>query len=399
MFEDIQPAPADAILGLTEAFRADSNPKKVNLGVGVYQDSDGKTPILTTVMKAEQRLLADEQTKSYLPISGSPEYGQLVRGLLFGTDDPDVNSGAAITCHTPGGTGALRVGADFLRKFYPNSTVWLSDPTWANHSGIFPAAGFALNNYPYYNPETHGLNFKAMTAQLMKIPAKDIVLLHACCHNPTGVDIPDDAWREIAEIANERGWIPFLDFAYQGFRQGINEDAVALKILSAAGVEYLVASSFSKNFGLYRERTGALTLVLTDRDKAEAAFSHLKKSVRTNYSNPPAHGALIVSAILSDPALRSEWEAEVGVMRNRIADMRRLFVEKMRQCCPDQNFDFIEKQNGMFSFSGLSPAQVKYLRDKKSIYIVGSGRINTAGIRENNINYLCESLKQAIEKA
>jgi len=397
MLENIQPAPPDAILGLTEAFKEDDNPRKINLGVGVYQDSDGRTPLLKSVARAEERLLEIEESKSYLPIPGAPQYGRAVRELLFGKDAPQIDSGSAVTCHAPGGTGALRVGADFLRKFHPDSKVWLSAPTWANHKGIFPAAGFELAPYPYYDPETHGLDFEAMKTALESVPANDIVLLHACCHNPTGVDLDQQQWDELVEIAKRRGWIPFLDFAYQGFGVGLEEDASSLRKLVSQGLEFIIASSFSKNFSLYYERAGALTVVLKNGERAAAAFSHLKKTVRTNYSNPPAHGGLIVATILSDPELKSLWESEVAAMRERLAGMRKLFVEKMRHYCPELDFSFIEKQHGMFSFSGLTPDQVAWLRDERSIYIVGSGRINTAGIREGNIDYLCESIKAAME--
>lgn len=397
MLENIQPAPPDAILGLTEAFKEDDNPRKINLGVGVYQDSHGRTPLLESVAKAEERLLEIEESKSYLPIPGAPQYGRAVRELLFGRDAPQIDSGSAVTCHTPGGTGALRVGADFLGKFHPASKVWLSEPTWANHKGIFPAAGFELASYPYYDPGSHGLDFGAMKTALEGVPANDIVLLHACCHNPTGVDLDREQWEEVAAIARRREWIPFLDFAYQGFGSGLEEDALSLRTFVDQGLEFIVASSFSKNFSLYYERAGALTVALKDPERAAAAFSHLKKTVRTNYSNPPAHGGLIVATILSDPELKALWEGEVAAMRERLAGMRKLFVEKMLQYCPELDFSFIEKQHGMFSFSGLAPDQVAWLRNERSIYIVGSGRINTAGIRESNVDYLCESIRAALE--
>lgn len=399
MLENIQPAAPDAILGLTEAFRNDDNPGKINLGVGVYQDGNGNTPLLKSVARAEERILEIEESKSYLPIPGAPEYGRAVRQMLFGVAADQVDSGTAVSCHTPGGTGALRVGADFLGKFYPNSKLWLSEPTWANHKGVFPAAGFELESYPYYDPAIHGLDFAAMKARLETVAADEIVLLHACCHNPTGVDLDPEQWEELAAIAKRQGWVPFLDFAYQGFGTGLDADAHGVRTMLAEGVEFLVASSFSKNFSLYCERAGALTLVLNDAERGAAAFSHLKKTVRTNYSNPPAHGGLIVATILTDPELKSLWESEVAAMRERLRSMRKLFAEKMRAYCPGRDFGFIEKQWGMFSFSGLTPDQVAWLREERSIYIVGSGRINTAGIREGNVDYLCESIKLALESA
>ncbi len=396
MLANIQPAPPDAILGLTEAFRADRNPRKVNLGVGVYKDAAGHTPVLESVRAAERILLEIEKTKSYLPISGSPGYGMSVRGLLFGEDSAMVGDGRAVTCQAPGGTGALKVGADFLKKMYPDSKVWLSTPTWANHSGIFSNAGFEVDNYAYYDDRLHRLGFDAMCSDLNSVPADDIVVLHSCCHNPTGADLDAAQWQVVSEIAAEKGWVPFLDFAYQGFGAGISEDARAVRMLAKAGLEFLVASSFSKNFSIYYERAGALTIVADDSAKATAAFSHIELTARTNYSNPPAHGALIVETILNDPSLRRLWESEVAEMRKRLAKMRALFVERMHQYCPDRDFSFIEKQWGMFSYSGLTREQVAFLRNERSIYVVDSGRISTAGIIDENIDYLCESIRDAL---
>lgn len=396
MLANIQPAPPDAILGLTEAFKADRNPSKVNLGVGVYKDAAGNTPVLESVRAAERILLEIEKTKSYLPISGSPGYGRSVRGLVFGESSALIDNGRAVTCQAPGGTGALKVGADFLRKMYADSRVWLSSPTWANHRGIFCNAGFPVSEYSYYEEGMHGLDFVAMCADLQAVPADDIVVLHACCHNPTGADLDASQWMIVADIARERGWIPFLDFAYQGFGSGLDEDACGVRILAEAGVEFLVASSFSKNFSIYYERAGALTLVLDAAAKASAAFSHIEQAARTNYSNPPAHGALIVETILNDPSLRLVWEDEVTEMRRRLAKVRTMFVERMHQLCPDRDFSFIEKQWGMFSYSGLTRDQVAFLRKERSIYIVDSGRISTAGIIDDNIDYLCESIRDAL---
>ena len=395
LYQNLSPAPADPILGLTDAFKKDSNPSKVNLGVGVYMDEKGRTPILKAVKQAEKILLDSQDTKSYLPIAGAPEYGQAVQELLFNSRE----SARMRTAHTPGGTGALRVGADFLRKIRASATVWLSSPTWANHKGIFSAAGFKTAEYPYYDPASHGIAFDRMRECLKAIPEGDIVLLHVCCHNPTGVDLSPEQWKDVIGIAQERKWIPFLDFAYQGFGKGVEEDRAVLEPLLDAKLAFFVASSFSKNFGLYQERVGALTLVAETADAAEAAFSHVKTTIRVLYSNPSAHGGAIVTTIFRDPALRSLWLSELNEMRGRIAAVRKEFVNQLKAKGASMDFSFICRQNGMFSFSGLSDAQVSYLREKKAIYMVAGGRMNVAGILPGNIGYLCESVAEALERA
>lgn len=396
MFEAITPAPPDAILGLTEAWKNDPNPLKVNLGVGVFKDDAGNTPIPAAVKAAEERILREAVTKSYMPIAGAPAYGGCVRELLFGAGHEVMGADRARVAHTPGGTAALRVGADFLRKVLPQATVWMSAPTWANHKGVFGAAGFASKDYPYYDPATKGLAFEAMCEALDAVPAGDVVLLHACCHNPSGVD-PDAAqWRTVAEIAARRGWLPLLDFAYQGYGDGLAEDRAGLLALAEACPELLVASSFSKNFGLYQDRAGALTLVAASSQQAAAAFSHVETTIRVNYSNPPAHGGLIVSTILNDAALRGQWLAELDGMRRHIATLRDRFVDALAAHGVPGDFSFIRRQKGMFSFSGLNDAQVAFLRERKSIYIVGGGRINVAGITSGNLDYLCASIKEAL---
>lgn len=396
MFQNIQAAPPDSILGLTEAWKNDPNPKKVNLGVGVYKDESGNTPILASVKAAEAVILKSATTKSYMPIAGAPEYRTLVQEMIFGKGHEIAAAKRARTAHTPGGTAALRVGADFLRKAAPQATVWLSNPTWANHKGVFGAAGFRTSDYPYYDPATKGLDFGRFAAALDQVPAGDVVLLHACCHNPTGVDLTAAQWKEIASLAAQKGWLPFLDFAYQGYGDGLAEDRVGLLSLVAACPELLVASSFSKNFGLYQDRTGALTLVAADAKSTADAFSHVEIAVRVNYSNPPAHGGLIVSTILGDPARRAKWESELTAMREHIAKTRSVFVQALASHGVPGDFSFIARQKGMFSFSGLSDAQVKFLREKKSIYIVGGGRINVAGITPSNLDYLCASIREAL---
>ncbi|MEX2605836.1 MAG: amino acid aminotransferase [Kiritimatiellia bacterium] len=392
LFDSISPAPADAILGLTEAYKADSNPNKINLGVGVYMNDEGVTPVLSSVKKAEARLLEQESSKGYLPISGSQGYAAVVQGLLLGADHALVSSGCVQTAHTPGGTGGLRVGGDFLKKFRPDATVWVSNPTWANHQGIFTAAGFPIREYPYYDAETKGLDFDGMMETLAKVPAGDCVLLHVCCHNPTGADPSPEQWARIADLAEKTGWFPFFDFAYQGFGESVEADREPLRLFAERGLEFVVAASFSKNFGLYSERTGSFSLAAGSPEAAEAAFSHVKTTVRVNYSNPPRHGGSIVEVILSDADLRSEWLGELEGMRSRIQDLRAQLVEGLNKRGVDRDFSFIARQKGMFSFSGLTKNQVLALRDQYGIYAVGSGRINVAGIRSDNLDPLCDAV-------
>lgn len=397
LFESITPAPPDPILGLTEAFKKDPNPHKVNLGVGVYVDDEGHTPVLQCVKRAEKMLWETVKTKSYMPISGSPEYAVAVQNLIFGRDHAVIAAGRVRTAHTPGGTGGLRVGAEFVKKFAPSATAWVSSPTWPNHKGIFGSAGFKVSEYPYYDPGAHGTDFGRMCEALNHIPAGDVVILHVCCHNPTGADLSEAQWREVAGIAREKRWLPFLDFAYQGFGEGIEADRAGLLAMTATGVDLLVASSFSKNFGLYQDRVGALTLVAANPDAAEAAFSHVKSVIRAIYSNPAAHGGAIVTTILKGSELQKLWDEELDTMRGRIARVRTSLVEGLRARRAVMDFSFINRQRGMFSFSGLSDAQVGWLREKKSIYMVGGGRINVAGITSKNLDYLCDSIVEAMK--
>ena len=392
MFEKLDMAPPDPILGLTSAFNEDTNPDKVNLGVGVYKDGQGKTPVLDSVKKAEERVLAGQQSKSYLPIDGPPAYAQAVQKLLFGADHEIVASGRAATAQSPGGTGGLRVAGDFIHQQFPTASIWLSEPTWANHPKIFQAAGLEIKTYPYFDAATNGLDFDSMLAGIEQIPAGDVLLLHGCCHNPTGVDPTPEQWTKIGAVVAERGILPLVDFAYQGLGAGLDEDGAGLLALCRPGLELLVASSFSKNFGLYNERIGALTLIAADAEGAATALSHLKIAVRTNYSNPPAHGSAIVTEVLDDPELRKQWDGEVAEMRDRINGIRQLLVDSLKAKGVEGDFSFITRQLGMFSFSGLNPEQVKRLRDEYSIYIVNSGRINVAGITETNIDYLCTAI-------
>ncbi len=397
MWQNIQPAPPDSILGLTEEFKKDQNPQKVNLGVGVYKDDAGNTPVLRCVKAAEKILLESQSTKSYLPISGDPAYAAAVQRLIFGEASEVISSGRAVTVHAPGGTGALRVGADLLFAFRPDARVWVSDPTWANHNGIFGAAGYGISKYGYYDSVSKGLDFDKMISDLSGIPAGDIVVLHACCHNPSGVDLDGKQWQAVADLAAKKGWIPFLDFAYQGFGDGVDADRIAVEQFAAAGIDFLIASSFSKNFGLYNERTGAITVITPSAAEATVAMSHLKTVVRTNYSNPPAHGGLIATTILDTPELHTMWLEELAVMRDRIVDMRGSLVAGLVAQGVDGDFSFIERQRGMFSFSGWSDDVVGSLRKNNNIYIVGGGRINLAGLTSKNIEYVCQSVAQAMK--
>jgi aspartate aminotransferase len=393
MFDSLPLAPPDAILGLTEAFKQDANPRKINLSVGVYKDEQGNTPILACVKQAEQRILASEKSKGYLSIEGHLEYASRVQDLLLGGEHEVLISKRAVTAQTPGGTGSLRVAADFLKKHFPRAKVWLSKPTWANHAAIFTAAGQQAESYAYIDAAGRGLDFAAMLAAIMQIPAGDVILLHACCHNPTGIDPTTEQWRQIAAAVHERSLLPLVDFAYQGFGDGLVEDAVGLRELAQPGRELLICSSFSKNFGLYGERVGALTLIAASAEAAQRALSQVRISIRTNYSNPPTHGAAIVATVLGDAALRKQWEQELAAMRSRIHEMRRLFVETMRRKAPQHDFSFLEKQKGMFSFSGLKNVQVDELRTKHAVYVVGNGgRINVAGMTRDNMEPLCAAI-------
>jgi aspartate/tyrosine/aromatic aminotransferase len=396
LFEGLDPAPPDAILGLTEAFSKDPNAAKINLTVGVYKDSHGKTPILSCVKQAEERILRDEQSKGYLPMTGSADFDARVQQLLFGEGHEVIASARAVTAQTPGGTGALRVSGDFIHTMFPSAKIWLSEPTWPNHPAVFRAAGLEIATFPYFQTETNSLDFDAMLSALRQVPAGDIVLLHGCCHNPTGIDPTPEQWQQIADTVYEQGALPLLDFAYQGFADGLEEDAVGLRALCREGREMLVCSSYSKNFGLYNERVGALTLVASGADEAATALSHLKLRIRTNYSNPPAHGAAIVATILADNELCAEWEAEVAAMRDRINRMRTAFVKTLADKGVDRDFSFIERQRGMFSFSGLNRDQVDTLRENYSIYVVGSGRINVAAMTEGNIDALCSAIAEVL---
>ncbi|TKI07506.1 amino acid aminotransferase [Martelella alba] len=392
MFEKIPQAAADPILGLIELFRADPRPGKINLGIGVYKDETGKTPVLTSVKKAEQYLLENESTKNYLGIDGLPAFAQCTQTLLFGADSPIIADKRACTAQTPGGTGGLRVAADFLTRSTDAKRIWISSPTWPNHRNVFGAVGLELCEYPYYDAAAHVMDFDGMLENLQHAQAGDVVLFHGCCHNPTSIDPTEAQWRILADLSQSKGWLPLFDFAYQGFANGLEEDALGLRIFTENHREMIIASSYSKNFGLYNERVGACTLVAADPEAAGRVLSQVKSGIRANYSNPPSHGAAIVATILGNEALRALWEQELTEMRERIKRMRQLFVSTLQEKGAQQDFSFINQQNGMFSFSGLNKDQVLRLREEFGIYAVNSGRINVAGMTTDNMAQLCEAI-------
>ncbi len=393
----LTPAAPDPILGLSEAFRADTRPHKVNLSVGVYVDESGVTPVIPSVLEAERQLLQKAGSKGYLPIDGRPAYKAGVRDLIFGTEHEIVTSGRSVTAQTPGGTGALRVAADFLLQTGSAKTIWLSDPTWPNHPQLFGLAGFALKTYPYLDESGRRIDATKMLAALRTAAPGDVVLLHGSCHNPSGVDPDQETWAAVGEAVVERELLPIVDFAYQGFGFGLREDADWLAGLARPGLEFLVCSSYSKNFALYNERVGALTIVAADATRAAAALSHVKIAIRSNYSNPPAHGGDIVETILSDGVLRAQWEVDLAGMRNRILGNRAALVAGLEAAGVPGEWDPIRRQRGMFALLGLSSEQVAHLRDEFAVYVVGRGRINVAGITETNLPHVIAAVKAVIE--
>lgn len=390
MFETLRPAPPDAIFGITEAFATDPSRQKINLAVGVFKDAQGQTPVLACVKAAERRLIESETTKTYLGIEGLADYREHVRRLVFG--DAQAADRVAIV-QTPGGTGGLRVVADFLAAHLSAATVWVSNPTWENHTNIFASAGLASDSYRYLDSSKTRLDFQGMLDDLTaKARPGDVVLLHACCHNPTGVDLSPEQWAQVADLVVERKLLPLVDFAYQGFGAGLEEDAAGLRTLLGRCEEVLVASSFSKNFGLYSERVGAAALVAGEASAAKAGLSQLKRAVRSNYSNPPRHGAAVVATVLGDAELTALWTQELTAMRQRISAMRQELVEALRAGGAKRDFAFLLDQSGMFSYTGLTPMQCDRLRSEQSIYIVGSGRINVAGVTSENLSRLSEGI-------
>jgi aromatic-amino-acid transaminase len=396
LFGALEMAPRDPIMGVTEAFNADPNPRKVNLGVGVYNDDTGKLPLLECVKRVEREMTAKATARGYLPIDGIAAYDKAAQALVFVADSEPVRSGRVVTVQALGGTGALKVGADFLRRLLPGAAVWISDPSWENHRALFENAGFQVNNYRYYDAGTRGLDFAGMIESIDTMPAGSIIVLHACCHNPTGVDPTDAQWTTIIEHVRGRGLVPMLDLAYQGFGDGIDADAGVVRRFAATPGSLLVASSFSKSFSLYGERVGALSIATANAQEAARVLSQVKRTVRTNYSNPPTHGGQIVAAVLASPELRSLWEKELGEMRDRIRAMRRQLVDQLKQRTP-VDFSFVLQQRGMFSYSGLSKEAVQALRTRHSIYAIDTGRICVAALNSRNIEYVAIAIADVLQ--
>ena len=392
IFSAVEMAPRDPILGLNEAFNADSRTTKVNLGVGVYFDDNGKIPLLNAVKVAEKARLEAMPSRGYQPIDGLAAYNQAVQVMLFGKDSPLLAEGKVVTAQALGGTGALKVGADYLKRLLPGATVYISDPSWENHRAIFETAGFPVDSYPYYDAATRGVNFAAMKSCLNTLQAGSIIVLHACCHNPTGADLTEAQWREIIEVIQARGLVPFIDMAYQGFADGIAEDALALNLFVASGLQFFVSTSYSKSFSLYGERVGALSVITASKDESARVLSQIKRMIRSNYSNPPTHGGAVVAAVLGSPELRQMWEAELVVMRERIKTMRSSLVEKLKAKGVAQDFSFVIKQRGMFSYTGLNAEQVARMQSEFGVYAVNTGRICVAALNTKNIDYVADAV-------
>lgn len=392
ILEKIEMAPKDPILGVTEAYHSDKNPKKVNLGVGVYTDDNGKVPVLQCVRRAEQKLVELPLPRGYLPIDGIAAYDRAVQDALFGAGSEPVKSGRIVTVQTLGGTGGLKVGGDFLHRFNPGADLYISDPSWENHRAVFEYAGFTVKTYPYYDAATNGIRFEAMLDALKAMPKGSVVVLHACCHNPTGMDLTAAQWEQVIAAVKQGELVPFLDLAYQGFADGLEEDAAVVRRFSAEFPALFVASSFSKSLSLYGERVGALSIVTASKEEAARTLSQLKRVIRTNYSNPPTHGGQAVVMVLTTPELRVLWEKELGEMRDRIKVMRRQLVEKIRALRADFDMGFIVEQRGMFSYSGLTKEQVRKLREEYSIYALDSGRICVAALNTKNIDYVAGAI-------
>ncbi len=386
MFAAVELAPRDPILGLNEQFASDPNPAKVNLGVGVYYDDDGKLPLLKCVQEAEKLMMEAPKARGYLPIDGIAAYDKAVQGLVFGADSAAVKAGRIATVQALGGTGGLKLGADFLKRINPGAKVLISDPSWENHRALFESAGFEVESYPYYDAATKGVDFAGMLGALNAAPSGTVVVLHACCHNPTGYDITSGQWAQVVQAVKARGLVAFLDMAYQGFGEGITEDGAVIGQFMGAGLDFFVATSFSKSFSLYGERVGALSVVCESKDEADRVLSQLKRVIRTNYSNPPIHGAQVVAMVLTTPALRAMWEEELAGMRVRIKQMRQALQTRLAAAGVKQDISFITRQKGMFSYSGLNKEQMQRLRSEFGIYGVDSGRICVAALNSKNID-------------
>ncbi|MGE4335977.1 MAG: aromatic amino acid transaminase [Pigmentiphaga sp.] len=392
LFAAVTMAPRDPILGLTEQYQADTRPTKVNLGVGVYYDDAGRIPLLNAVRAAEQERVELVAPRGYQPIDGNPGYNKAVQNLLFGKGSALIDSGRLVTAQALGGTGALKIGADFLRQLLPNAKVAISDPSWENHRALFEGAGFEVVSYPYYDPDTQGLRFDAMLDGLRALPEQTIVVLHACCHNPTGVDLNDAQWAQVVEVVKSRNLTPFLDIAYQGFGDGLEADGAAVRLFAESDLSVFISSSFSKSFSLYGERVGALTLITASADEAKRTVSQLKRVIRTNYSSPPTHGGAVVATVLTTPELRQQWEDELAGMRDRIRTMRHELVERLKSYGAQRDFGFVTRQRGMFSYTGLSAAQVDTLREEHGIYVVNTGRICVAALNSGNIDAVAKAV-------
>ncbi|MGY3303020.1 aromatic-amino-acid transaminase [Pseudomonas sp. PvR086] len=396
LFSAVEMAPRDPILGLNEAFNADTRTTKVNLGVGVYCDEQGRIPLLRAVVEAETIRAAQHVSRGYLPIDGIAAYDQAVQKLLFGNDSPLIAAGRVITTQAVGGTGALKIGADFLKQLLPNAVVAISDPSWENHRALFETAGFPVQNYRYYDAATHDVNRAGLLEDLNALPSGSIVVLHACCHNPTGVDLSTADWKNVLDVVKAKGHIPFLDMAYQGFGDGIDEDAAAVRLFAESNLTFFVSSSFSKSFSLYGERVGALSIVSESKEESARVLSQVKRVIRTNYSNPPTHGASIVAAVLNSPVLRAQWEEELAEMRLRIRGMRTQMVDLLAKNAPQRDFSFVGRQRGMFSYSGLTVEQVTRLRNEFGIYALDTGRICVAALNQSNIDAVTKAIVQVI---
>ena len=397
IFAAVEMAPRDPILGLNEAFNADTRTTKVNLGVGVYFNDEGKIPLLGAVKAAEKARMEAAPPRGYQPIEGAAAYDQAVQNLIFGKDSQLLADGRAVTIQALGGTGALKVGADFLKRLNPNAKVLISDPSWENHRALFESAGFEVGTYTYYDATTRGVNFAGMMADLAASPAGTVVVLHACCHNPTGADMTDAQWDDVVAVCRDKGLVPFLDMAYQGFADGIDADAVAVRAFIASGLQFFVSSSFSKSFSLYGERVGALSIVTAAKEESGRVMSQVKRVIRTNYSNPPTHGGAVVAAVLSSPELRQQWEDELAGMRLRIRAMRVSLAEKLAARNVPQDFSFIVKQRGMFSYTGLTVEQVERLKAEFGIYAVSTGRICVAALNTRNIDYVADAIASVLK--
>lgn len=396
MFSQLKMPPADPILGLSVKFKADDNSNKIDLGPGIYKDEAGNTPVLACVKAAEQFRVDNEASKIYLGSAGSALFNEKIAQLVLGDEHRVLAENRIRTVSTPGGTGALRIAGEFINKCKPGATIWVSNPTWANHQGVFTAAGLTVKTYPYYDYENKCLDFEGMAAALEQVSEDDAVLFHACCHNPSGMDLNQEQWQQVAELAKKVGFTPVVDIAYQGFGNGLDVDAAGLRLLADSVEQLIICSSCSKNFGLYRDRIGACSLIGKSESVADILGAVLMTVVRVNYSMPPAHGAAIVETILTSDELTAQWHGELQEMRERIASMRQLLVAKLKENGVTQNFDFITTQNGMFSFLGITPEQIQRLQDEFSIYIVGSSRINVAGVSQGNIDYLAQSIAKVL---